>query len=688
MKSNRSRPIRRGICVLVLALPLLLVAPGAAGSSPSATHPVSADSPPATVDPAAAGSGELLWRTARGFVPLPVVDTQVDLAVTGIMVRGTVVQSFRNPTSEVIEAIYVFPLPEKAAVDAMEMQIGDRRIRAVVREKEEAKAAYEEAKQGGRKAGLVHQDRPDLFTTSVANINPGEAISVRLQYLEEVTYEDGEFGLVFPLTYTPRYTRPGSRASGLGEGIMDLFVRPDGPPAPRATIDIRIDSGVALDEVRSISHVIHWGPDGATWQVHLDGAPVVADRDFVLRWRPRRKDRPAGSLFLEDRDGARYGLMLVLPPLPESETGQGLPTETLFVIDISGSMGGPSIEQAREALLRALDRLRPGDTFDVMKFNHQNEVLSERFLPARGPELDEARAWVRSLRASGGTEITAALVRGMQMLADADPWPARRLVLITDGAVDDEEEVLAEVTRRLGKARLHIIGIGAAPNRHLVRRLAEIGRGACEFIGSVQEVEARTDSFLTRIDRPVMSDLSIQWEGGPPPETYPQRIPDLYAGEPLFVSFKAGMSGTAERAVLTGRAADGPVRIDLGLAPDAACGSGVAARWARAKVEDLIDGVRHGADEASVRQEVIGVATGFDLVTRYTSLVAVEEFRTADGSWTTRRVAGALPHGSTLLGGALPQTGTSGPLLTMLGLALLLAGGISASLRRLVSRPR
>ncbi len=670
MKNEPSRPIRRATCVALLLLPLLLAAE--------------------PVDPAAAGSGELLWKSARGLVPLPVVDMKVDLAVTGIMVRGTVVQSFRNPTSEVIEAIYVFPLPESAAVDFMEMRIGDRRIRAVVQEKEKAKTIYEEANREGRKAGLVDQDRPNLFTTAVANIKPGEVISVRLQYLEEVAYQDGEFGLVFPLTFTPRYARSASEASSRQQRIEEHFVPPEGPLAPQATIEVRIDSGVAPEEIRSPSHHIRREPEGSAWRVLLEDGPVVADRDFVLRWRLRRDDRPAGTVFVEDRDDDRYGLMMLLPPLPESRTGQGLPTETLFVIDVSGSMDGPSIEQAREALLRAIDRLRPGDTFDILRFNDRNEAFSEHFLPARGTDLDQARAWVRSLRASGGTEIAAALVRGLEMLANADPWPAQRLVLITDGAVDNEEEVLAEVTRLLGKARLHIIGIGYAPNRSLVRRLAEIGRGACEFVGGVEEIEARMNSFLERIDRPVMTDLSLQWEGAAPAEahpteTYPQRFPDLYAGEPLFVSFRIGSSQAVARAVLTGQVAGGPLRIELGVASDAARGSGVATRWARAKVEGLMEDLRHGTDEASVRRQVLDVAERFDLVTRYTSLVAVEEFPSADGTWTAHRVAGALPQGSALLDGTLPQTGTSGPLLTIVGLSLVLLGALAASLRRLPS---
>jgi Ca-activated chloride channel family protein len=447
-------------------------------------------------------------------------------------------------------------------------------------------------------------------------------------------------------------------------------------------IEARIDAGVPLEGVRSTSHAITSEPDGTAFRIRLDGAPVVADRDFVLRWRALRGDLPAGSVLIEDRDGDRYGLLMLVPPTPESGTGEGLPTETLFVIDVSGSMDGPSIRQARESLLKAIDRLRPGDTFNIMKFNEHTEALSESFLPARVPELDGARDWIRGLEAGGGTELLRALREGLRMLAEADPWPARRLVLITDGAVSNEEGTLREVRRDLGETRLHILGIGYAPNRHLVRRLAEIGRGTFDFVARAEEVGARTDSFLARIDRPVMTGLSIRWDGAPPEEIYPRTLPDLYAGEPLFVSLRLRASPAAARAVLTGHVAGGPLRLDVEVLPGAARGSGIATRWARAKVEDLMDGLSLGADEAAVRQEVVAVALGFDLVTRFTSLVAVEEFPSADGTWRTRHVPGALPDGSTLLDGSLPHGGTSGPLMVIVGLTLLMVGSFAAWLGR------
>jgi Ca-activated chloride channel family protein len=236
------------------------------------------------------------------------------------------------------------------------------------------------------------------------------------------------------------------------------------------------------------------------------------------------------------------------------------------------------------------------------------------------------------------------------MMALSDPWPAQRVILITDGAVGNEEEVFQRVSAGLGQARFHVIGIGSAPNRFLMRRLALFGRGTCDFIASVDEVAERMTAFLDRIDRPVMTDLGLDWEGPPPREVYPERLPDLYAGEPLYVSLRLDPHGEATRAILQGRLADRTVRTQLEVASGAPRGSGVATRWARARVRSAHGRLHRGADADLIRAEVIDVARAFNLVTRYTSLVAVEELRTAAGEWTTRPIPTGLPRGSTLLG--------------------------------------
>ncbi len=697
---------RRLLSIAFLTIPIHLFV--MAGEAPPTEAPAGTSKAPGEqgVDAAAIGAGQLLWKSARGLVPLPVIDIAVEIEVTGVMARGSLTQTFSNTTDEVIEAVYLFPLPERAAVDTMEMRIGDRRIVAVVQEKAEAKQTYETAKREGKKASLVDQRRPNLFSTSLANINPGEIVEVVIEYVQEVAYENGEFALAFPLTYTPRYQpapgvrrematgrreietvrrqmetgrrgaedqEPGSPAASASAGC---FIPADSPLAPRARIAVAIRAGMPLDAVHSPSHAIRVEEDDGTWRVAPDAETVAADRDFVLRWRLERGAEPEGTVFIEEREEERYALLMLVPPTTESEAGWGLPTTTLFIVDVSSSMDGPSIRQARRALRAALDALRPGDSFNLLRFNDQNEAFSDRFEAANGPAMDEARIWVDRLRASGGTSIAPAVIRGLGMMADADPWPAQRVILITDGAVGNEEEVFRRVSADLGQARFHVIGIGSAPNRFLMRRLAAFGRGSCDFITSLDEVAGRMTAFLGRIDRPVMTDLALDWEGEPPLEVYPQRLPDLYAGEPLYVSLRLRPNGGAARAVVQGRLADRTIRTRLAVAPDAPRGSGVATRWARARVRSALDRLYRGADAALVRSEVIEVARVFNLITRYTSLVAVEEFRTATGDWTTRPIPAGLPLGSSRAGVTLPQGGTNGPLMLVAGLLLLTVAAV------------
>ncbi len=651
--------------VVLLSLIWNLIAPALAQGGATVT-----DDRNGAAGAAAPGAGELLRRTPEGFVPLPVLGLAVGLEVTGILVHGTLTQTFKNPTADVIECVYVFPLPERAAVYRMEIRIGERRIVSVIREREEARKIYETAKQEGRKAAVVDQERPNLFTTSAANINPGETIEVRLEYLQEIAYEGGAFSLSFPLTFTPRCPTGGATDS---ERLSPPFARANAPDFPRATLVARIDAGVPLQDVASDSHPITTRYEGDVLVVEPRAGAVPADRDFHLRWRPTLASRPLSTLFTEDREDGRYVLLMLLPPLQNVGAGRGLPTETLFVIDVSSSMEGPSILQARAALLAALDRLRPGDTFNILAFHHDVVAFRPGFLPAAGPGLQEARDWVRALRTDGGTRIDLALARGLELIAAGKAERAQRIIFLTDGGVDDEQEILRLVRSGLGAARLHTLGIGAAPNRYLMRKMAETGRGLCEFISTADGVDNRVDAFFARLDRPVMTDVTLAWDGVESAEIHPAPIPDLYAGEPLFVSARLGPGRSVRRVLLSGRTLDGPIGFDLIAEDGAPGGTGVAVRWARARVESLLDGLFEKADPGEVRRTVIAVSTAFGIVTPYTSLVAVEETPSAAGEARPVNVPAGLPLGSTLLGD-LPQGGTDEPALLLAGVVLLVAG--------------
>jgi Ca-activated chloride channel homolog len=629
------------------------------------------------------GGPDCLWRRGDALIPLPLLATEVQLTVTGPMLRGELSQRFLNAADEVIEAIYVFPLPEGAAVHAMELRVGERRIVAAIKEKAEARRRYEAARVEGRRAALVEQERPNLFTTSVANILPGEEVVVQLTYSQELEFADGRFGLHFPLTFTPRYLpasmRPtiqnaeASRPADPSDGrrITPPFVRPDGPGVPGAIISLDLNAGLALHDLDSPSHAVvsrRTGPH--RWSLDTKTRSVPADRDFRVEWRPDLEDGPATALFIERDDAGAYALLMLLPPESPVETPR--PTDTLFVVDISGSMDGPSIAAARVALLTALERMGPEDRFAFLLFSDTQRFYADRFLPADRENLGRARRWVERLSTEGGTEIHAALVRALLFTSRAaadEPERLRRMVFITDGAVGNEAQVLETVAAALGETRIHAVGIGPSPNRYLMRELAKLGRGSCAFIDEGAATAPRMKEFLARFDRPLLTDLWLGWRDVAVTEIYPARLPDLYPGEALFVSARL-VPDAAQGGVLTVKAGD-RMNQDLPFneAGVLAAGTGLGLRWARAKVGSLMESLHRGAEAAAVREEVIEVALAHDLVTRYTSLVAEEKLPVTETPGIEARVPNALPRGSTLLNGSLPRGGSLAPLRRAAGLA-------------------
>jgi Ca-activated chloride channel family protein len=674
--SKRARAGRLA-AALALCLTLVWAPPLPAAQEEPPTDGAGNDDPSAWGAPVVLdeiGAGELLWRSERGLIPLPVRHVDVELTVTGVLLGGRVTQSFHNPTPETIEVVYAFPLPGRAAVHRMEMRIGDRTIQSVVRERSQAKHTYEQAKASGRKAALVDRHRPNLFSTSAANINPGETISVVLEYLDEVDFEEGSFRLSFPLAYVPRFAT-GDRLEGADELEQAVLRgRSDGGGGfvPAARIEVRLRPGVELEGVDSVSHEIRHDREDDAVIVRTVEERVPARRDFRLRWTPRLGGLPRPAVFTGQGAEGRYAMLMLFPPIPGSEAGLGLPTETLFVIDVSGSMAGPSMEQARLALLAALDRLRPDDRFNILKFNDTTEPFRREFAYAEPVSLEAAHAWVRGLDANGGTEIRAALVRGLEMMGESRSSSAQRIIFLTDGAVADESRLYTTITSGLGEARLHAIGIGPAPNAYLMRKLAWFGKGLSLLVGDAGEVGNLIGAFLARLDRPVMTDLALEWDALAIDEAYPSRFPDLYAGEPFVLYGRIEDVGDARAIRLTGHTRAGWIETTAEPAVASELGSGIGKRWAQRKVQALMDSLHEGADPEGVRTEVVETALAFGLVTKFTSLVAVEQTPTALDESRQIRLTSALPQG-----------GTDGPLRLRLGLALLATGaGLLVLLRR------
>lgn len=634
------------------------------------------------------GAGQLLFRTESRdrFVPAPVQKTDVDISVRGLLSETVVAQRFTNPTDDWMEGVYVFPLPAKAAVHAMRLVIGDRIIEGQVKEKRQAQKTYAEAKRQGKKASLVVQERPNIFTTSVANIGPGETVEVRIEYQQSLHFSDDELELRFPMVVGPRYI-PGTPAQTASQGsgwafdtnqisdasrITPPVLHPDEGEVNPVTLTVTLDAGFPISRLVCPYHPVEMTTrSSGIRSIVLDG-PTPANRDFVLRWAPERGRGPQAAVFTEEWNGESYVLVMVLPPADEVSSEVRLPRETVFVIDTSGSMGGASIGQAQAALAYALDQLAPEDFFNIIEFDSSFHALFSAARPAMPAAVLEAKAWVRRLRADGGTEMMGALMKALRDTSELTPL--RQVVFITDGCVGNEDALFAAIERHLGRSRLFTIGIGSAPNGHFMERAASFGRGTFTYIGAPAEVEPKMSALFEKLENPVLADIEIAWPD-PSTEMWPQRIPDLYAGDPIIVAAKLGT--TVGDVAISGVVADSSWQTHIGLRIGASR-AGVNRLWARRKIAALMDEKSRGATEDEVRSLVLPVALDHHLVSKYTSLVAVDvtPSRPAGSELKKSAVPTNLPAGWQYgkVFGAIPTGGTASRLHLLLAAVLILAG--------------
>ena len=638
----------------------------------------------------AACEGALYYRSpiSGRYETVPLVHTDAAIDVRGLAAAATVTQQYVNSGTQPIEAIYVFPLPHDAAVYDLEIRVGNRVIRSVIREREEAKRVYESAKSEGKRAALVEEERPNIFTTSVANLMPGDHIDVRLRYVQPLRWEDGRVRLVFPMTVGPRYI-PGTQAVGHdGTGwaydtdvvsdasrITPAVRNPESRPGHDISVSVDLDAGFEFGSITSISHAItiHRLADGRQ-HVELASGTTIPNRDFVLEVQQAEGRQPKAALFLsgEPGKGNSYFLFSVFPPTVQPT--KRLPVEMLYMIDISGSMAGTSITQAREALLQALDRLSANDRFGILAFNNEYYEFAAEPLTASTGNLDAARRFVQQLEAGGGTEMLPALQHLMRK--PETPGYLRHIVLLTDGDLGNEEQIFAALRSHLGGARLYTVAIGSSPNFFLATKMAQFGRGTFTHIADNGEIREQMGRLLSTIESPVLTDVKLSFEGVEVSDVYPERPPDLFLRQPvlLYGRISKGHSG---RLHLTARAGDQP--YDASFAFDTSMASfhpGITTLWARQRVEDLMDGWRVSQEDerAGIRSTLIAHAIRYRLVTRFTSLVAVEQVvANSSGESTPVAVPTELPAGMQVdkVFGA-PATGTADAFLEVLGVSLVL----------------
>ena len=640
-------------------------------------------------------NGSLLFKSdsSDGYQLAATLNTHVDIEVTGMIARTKLRQTFKNNRSGWIEGIYVFPLPENAAVDHMRMTIGERVIEGMIKEREQAKRIYNKARNEGKKASLIEQERPNLFTNSVTNIGPGETVMVEIEYQQAVRYDNGVFSLRFPMAITPRYI-PGSPITveeeiatfnGSGWAMNTAQVTDAARITPpvltenkkinRVSLSAVINSGFSLANVESPYHRIAVNKNSAfSASVSFVDEVVYAERDFELLWYPEPSASPRAAHFIEEKDGELYHLLMVLPPTDENkeiETASRIGREVIYVIDTSGSMSGTSITHARRALSLALNRLQSGDRFNVISFNSSTDKLFSTAREVTRRNLQEAQQYVSSLEANGGTEIRGALEAALANQQETSL--VRQVVFLTDGSVGNEAELFKLIKQKLGNSRLFTVGIGSAPNSHFMSKAAQFGRGTFTYIGDVNEVQSKINLLFQKLETAVMTDLKAVFDDREV-EMWPQRMPDLYQGEPLLLTARTQLNN--QSVVVSGKRNNKAWENRLDL-KQSSSGSGIATMWAREKIAALMDRMREGEKEAVIKPAVIDVALQHHLVSRYTSLVAVDVTRSrpVDALLDSKALPVNLPKGQVhaKIFGRHAQTATPAQLQLIMGSILLLA---------------
>ena len=616
-------------------------------------------------------------------IEVPLVDTSVAMTINAMIARVTVKQTFQYDGQQPVNAVYAFPLPENAAVDHLRMQVGERRIDGVVKTRERARHAYEAARKQGRKASLLEQQRPNLFTTRVANLGPGERVVVEIEYQQTLDYRDSWFSIRFPMTIGIRYI-PGARAVGGFDGggwsyntdeVADASSIT--PPVTAAgegyhnpvTIDVLLNAGIPLASIESPYHAITSQKLSDTrYDISLAAGPVPADRDFELRFRPRPGFEPRAAFFNQQVDDSDYGMLMLLPPEVAWSRDTASARELVFVVDTSGSMHGTSIQQAREALKFGLSRLRSGDAFNIVQFNSTTEQLAPTALDVTPDNLRRATRYINRLRADGGTEMAAAL----RAVLDGGERHERlrQVVFITDGSVGNEASLFRIIDKQLGVARLFTVGIGSAPNTYFMREAAAVGRGTYTYVGAVDEVGERMSRLFEKLEFPVLTDITVSTDSNT--EFAPDPLPDLHLHEPLLLNMK--LHGATTMTV-AGRFNGKPWQTEVPLSKGGGA-AGIDVAWARQKIADLERSIARGVDRAEVNQAIEVLGLKHHLVTSQTSLVAVDTTpsKLSDSHATDANVPNKMPAGWSMATGtsSLPQTATPMALNLVIGTVTLL----------------
>ncbi|KZK94472.1 MULTISPECIES: VIT and VWA domain-containing protein [unclassified Pseudovibrio] len=668
-------------------------------------------------DPLGKKAGTIVAMLNGQQVELPLLSAHYDVDVVGDIAQVTLSQTFLNPNDVPLHATYLFPLNQKAAVHAMEMELEGQRIVAQIKEKQEANAVFKQAKAEGKAASLLTQHRPNMFTQDIANLMPGKPVTVHLQYVQSVPKVDGAYELVVPMVVGPRYqgaTEPAQQGkpdamsdsdevdvvSGWEIDRLSTYPQVLGVSTStainhrRVSLDMSMTAALPISGLWSSTHKLSISGDETKKQATFEKAKEVDNKDFVLRYELAAETSVTVGLdsHYEDEKGGFFSLLIEPPKVPaEATIGK---RELVFVVDTSGSMGGAPIAASKAFMRAAINNLRPDDYFRILRFANETTAFEEQSLIASEHNKQAGLEYVSSLYAGGGTELNAALnaAFGTQQPKDT----TRIVVFLTDGYIGNERKVIQTVANRIGKARLYAFGVGSSVNRFLLEALATEGRGYARYVEADESFHETAEAFAKDLKTPVLTDVSIDWNGLEVEEQSPTKLPDLFEGRALRILGRYQKSGKHTifiSGLVNGKAARMPLEIDLSgrTQQQSSEKKALPIIWAReqifAKNRAYTIG---GSSNQALKNEIIKLGLDHSLQTRFTSFIAVSEGPVNHAPENAVSALVPLPQVSGVTTKAYPNlSGSSAPEPEgIMGLLIVIMGLVARFRQNLVSMVR
>ena len=639
-----------------------------------AAWPLSAVSSPSLDDVA----GRVVAQVGGEVVDMPLMNSDLQINIEGDMATVELRQTFANPSQIPLEAEYLFPLNQNAAVFGMTMQVGAEIVQATIRKKETAEAEYKQAAEDGKAAALLTQHRPNMFTQKIANLMPGMPIEVTLKYVQMVPKIDGQYELVVPLIVGPRYESPKSAAQEIisdadapaQNGTWSVSPLPAYPLvaglnlpvsvlSDRVSLDVNMVAGVEMSEFASPTHPLNITETDKGLTAQFTQGKVMDNKDLVLRYMLGGDTLQAATLTHHDQRGGFLSVMIEPPAVPDEAVAT--PRELVFVLDTSGSMSGQPLAASKRFMDAALEGLRPGDYFRIIPFSNTARHFANGASPATAPNIGAGRKFVSRLSASGGTEIETAIRTAFATESPANTM--RIVVFLSDGYIGGEARVLRTIREQIGQSRIYAFGIGDSVNRYLLDAMAEEGRGYARYVGVDEDAMDVAEVMAANLKTPLLTDIEIDWAGLEVTDMTPSRLPDLFAGNSLrvYARYKGADEGQITlKGLVKGRIAEMPVKLILS---DQEGEAALPLIWARNQIATLDRRIAVRDQAEAADKEVTRLGLEYSLQTRNTSFVAVSQKVVNTSGQTAQPASVPLPMVSGITSSAYPQgfAGSSSP---------------------------